>query len=299
MSATLLQGADMARDLKAQVRRDAAQFERENGQSPRLAVLRIGDDGAAAGYARAIAKNCASVGIDYAEVSLPADADQDDAEIALEELNGDVAVHAIMILEPVPAQIDHGALVEMLDPDKDVDGVHPLNAGKLAQQKDPYFAPATPAAAIALLDAAGIDYKGKIAVMVGRSDIVGKPMALLLLHRHCTVTIAHSRTVDLPALCRTADILCVGIGRAEMVQADWIKPGAIVVDFGTTYTDAGLKGDVEQVGAAEVAGMLTPVPGGIGPMTNAVLMSNVLKAAEIAQSYDEWLSDDDGDIDFE
>jgi len=299
VSATLLQGADMARDLKAQVRRDVAQFERESGQLPRLAVLRIGDDSAAAGYARAIAKNCASVGIDYAEVTLPADADQDDADIALEELNGDPAVHGIMILEPVPAQIDHGALVETLDPDKDVDGVHPLNAGKLAQQRDPFFAPATPAAAIALLDAAGIDYKGKVAVVVGRSDIVGKPMALLLLHRHCTVTIAHSRTVDLPALCRTADILCVGIGRPEMVQAEWIKPGAVVVDFGTTYTDNGLKGDVEQSGAAEVAGMLTPVPGGIGPMTNAVLMSNVVKAAEIAQSYDEWLSDDDGDINFE
>lgn len=293
MSAILLQGADLARDLKAQVRRDAAHFERETGSFPQLAVMRVGDDASAAGYARAIAKNCASVNIEYVEVALPEDADQDDVEIALEELNGDPAVHGIMILEPVPAQIDHGALVDQIDPDKDVDGVHPLNAGKLAQQRDPYFAPATPAAAIAMLDAAGIEYKGKVAVVVGRSDIVGKPMALLLLHRHCTVTIAHSRTVDLPGLCRSADILCVGIGRPEMVQSDWIKPGAIVVDFGTTYTDAGLKGDVEQTGAAEVAGMLTPVPGGIGPMTNAVLMANVVKAAEIAKTYDDWLADDE------
>ena len=133
-----------------------------------------------------------------------------------------------------------------------------------------------------LLEKAGVDFKGKHAVMVGRSDIVGKPMALLLLHRHCTVTIAHSRTQDLPAVCRSADILCVGIGRAEMVKADWVKPGAIVVDFGTTYTDAGLKGDCDQAGVAEVAGMLTPVPGGTGPMTNAILMSNVLQAARLA-----------------
>jgi methylenetetrahydrofolate dehydrogenase (NADP+)/methenyltetrahydrofolate cyclohydrolase len=154
----------------------------------------------------------------------------------------------------------------------------------LAQQKTPVFVPATPAGAIRLLEDAGVVFKGLNAVMVGRSDIVGKPMAMLLLHRHCTVTIAHSRTVDLPAVCRSADLLCVGIGRAEMVQGDWIKPGAIVVDFGTTYTDDGLKGDVNQAAAAEIAGMLTPVPGGIGPMTNAVLMSNVLQAARMAAS---------------
>lgn len=293
MSATLLQGGELARERKANVRREAARIEREMGAFPRLAVLRVGDDSAAAGYARAIAKNCASVNIEFAEVTLPADADQDDVEIALEELNGDPEVHGIMILEPLPHQIDHAALVDMLDPDKDVDGVHPLNAGRIAQQKEPAFAPATPAAAIAMLEGAGIEFKGKHVVMVGRSDIVGKPMAMLLLHRHCTVTIAHSRTENLPALCRTADILCVGVGRPEMVQADWVKPGAIVVDFGTTYTDAGLKGDVEQTGVAEVAGMLTPVPGGIGPMTNAILMENVIKAAEIAQSYDEWLEEGD------
>ncbi|MCB0183325.1 MAG: bifunctional 5,10-methylenetetrahydrofolate dehydrogenase/5,10-methenyltetrahydrofolate cyclohydrolase, partial [Caldilineaceae bacterium] len=165
---------------------------------------------------------------------------------------------------------------------KDVDGVHPLNAGRLLAQRPPYFTPATPAAGLALLEEAGVDFKGKHAVIVGRSDIVGKPMALLLLHRHCTVTIAHSRTQDLPAVCRSADILCVAVGRAEMVQADWIKPGAIVVDFGTTYTADGLKGDCDQTGVAAVAGMMTPVPGGVGPMTNVMLMQNVLQAAELA-----------------
>jgi methylenetetrahydrofolate dehydrogenase (NADP+)/methenyltetrahydrofolate cyclohydrolase len=133
-----------------------------------------------------------------------------------------------------------------------------------------------------LLEAAGVDFKGQNAVIVGRSDIVGKPMALLLLHRHCTVTIAHSRTRDLPALCRTADLLCVAVGRAEMVRGDWVKPGAIVVDFGTTYTTDGLKGDCHQTEVAAVAGMMTPVPGGVGPMTNVILMQNVLQAATLA-----------------
>ena len=132
------------------------------------------------------------------------------------------------------------------------------------------------------MEEAGVEFKGKHAVIVGRSDIVGKPMAMLLLHRHCTVTIAHSRTVDLPAVCRGADILCLAVGRPEMVKSDWVKAGAVVVDFGTTYTDAGLKGDCDQAGVAQVAGMLTPVPGGTGPVTNAMLMQNLLEAARLA-----------------
>jgi methylenetetrahydrofolate dehydrogenase (NADP+)/methenyltetrahydrofolate cyclohydrolase len=155
-----------------------------------------------------------------------------------------------------------------------------VNAGRLLANRPPFVVPATPLGALELLEQAGIVYKGKQVVMVGRSDIVGKPMALLLLHRHCTVTIAHSRTVDLPSVCREADILCVAVGRPEMVTGDWVKPGAVVVDFGTNYTDAGLKGDCEQASVAEVAGMLTPVPGGTGPMTNAMLMANVLQSAQ-------------------
>ena len=142
--------------------------------------------------------------------------------------------------------------------------------------------PATPAGGLKLLEEAAVKFQGKNAVVVGRSEIVGKPMALLLLHRHCTVTIAHSRTVDLPALSRTADILCVGVGRPEMVTGEWIKPGAVVVDFGTNYTDAGLKGDCQQESVAEVASMLTPVPGGTGPMTNALLMANLMQAANMS-----------------
>ena len=282
MTAQLLDGSALAKQVKAHLKDEIAAYTAEFLAPPTLAVLRVGSDESAAGYARAIEKNCKSVGVAFQAVELGDDANQATVAAALADLNESDAVHGIMILEPLPTQINHEALVEMLNPNKDVDGVHPLNAGRLAQQKTPVFVPATPAGAIRLLEDAGVVFKGLNAVMVGRSDIVGKPMAMLLLHRHCTVTIAHSRTVDLPAVCRSADLLCVGIGRAEMVKGDWIKPGAIVVDFGTTYTEAGLKGDVDQAAAAEVAGMLTPVPGGIGPMTNAVLMSNVLQAARIA-----------------
>ena len=282
MSAQLLHGNALSKKIKGQVKAEVAAFVAQHNIVPTLAVMRIGDDGAAAGYARAIEKNCKSVDIAFRAVELPEDASQKSAATALEELNQDATVQGIMILEPVPAQIQLDALVLALNPTKDIDGVHPLNAGRLASQRPPYFVPATPAGGIKLLEEAGVDFKGKHAVVVGRSDIVGKPMAMLLLHRHCTVTIAHSRTVDLPGVCRSADILCLAIGRPEMVKADWVKPGAIVVDFGTTYTDAGLKGDCDQAGVADVAGMLTPVPGGTGPTTNAMLMQNLLEAAKLA-----------------
>lgn len=282
MSAQLLNGNDLAKSRKAELKANVATFQQTHGITPTLAILRVGDDEAAAGYARAIERNCKGVDIAFIAKLLPADATQAAVTVALEQLNNDPGVHGIMILEPLPEQIDANALLLLLNPAKDVDGVHPLNAGRLSAQRPPYFTPATPAAGIALLEAAGVAFKGLQAVIVGRSDIVGKPMALLLLHRHCTVTIAHSRTRDLPALCRTADILCVAVGRAEMVRGDWIKPGAIVVDFGTTYTADGLKGDCAQAEAAAVAGMLTPVPGGVGPMTNVLLMENVLQAATLA-----------------
>lgn len=282
MSAQLLNGTALANQRKAELKTEIERFQSDYGLAPQLAVLRVGDDEAAAGYARAIEKNCKSVGVAFRAVTLPATAAQAEVAAALEELNQSAVVHGIMILEPLPAQIDANQLVLQLNPAKDIDGVHPLNAGRLSAQRPPYFVPATPAGGIQLLEQAQVDFRGKHAVMVGRSDIVGKPMAMLLLHRHCTVTLAHSRTVDLPGICRMADILCVGVGRAEMVRGDWVKPGAIVVDFGTTYTDAGLKGDCHQESVAAVAGMLTPVPGGTGPMTNVMLMSNLLQASRLA-----------------
>jgi len=282
MTAERLNGSILSKSIKAELKQEIVDFAARTDVTPALSVLRVGDDGASAGYARAIGKNCKSVGVEFREVTLDNDANQEEVAAALQVLNDDPAVHGIMILEPLPDAIDADALALQLDPGKDVDGVHPLNAGRLQAQRAPYFVPATPAGGIRLLEEAGIDFKGKNAVVVGRSDIVGKPMAMLLLHRHCTVTIAHSRTEDLPSVCRQADIVCVAVGRPEMVKGDWIKPGAIVVDFGTTYTDDGLKGDCEQEGVAAVAGMMTPVPGGTGPMTNAMLMSNVLEAAKLA-----------------
>ena len=264
MSAKLLDGKALSKTVRDQLKVAFAEFTVANGAAPTLAVVRVGDDEASAGYARAIEKTCQGVGADYQVIEMTATVQQSDVAEMIAALNADNWVHGIMILEPVPSHIDHAAFIDLLDPRKDVDGVHPLNAGRLMANRPPFFVPATPAGGLRLLGEAGVEFKGKNAVIVGRSDIVGKPMALLLLHRHCTVTITHSRTVDLPGVCRSADILCVAIGRAEMVKADWIKPGAIVVDFGTTYTDAGLKGDCDQAGVAEVAGMLTPVPAAPG-----------------------------------
>lgn len=280
MSAELLDGSALAKQIKSDLKAQVAQFIAARGITPTLAVMRIGDDEAAAGYARAIEKNCKSVGVAYQAHVLGSDTTQAAAGMTLQLLNEDRSVHGVMILEPVPANIDLTLLIDLIDPRKDVDGVHSVNAGRLLANRPPFIVPATPAGGLRLLEAAGVNLAGKQAVVVGRSDIVGKPMALLLLHRHCTVTIAHSRTQDLSALCRTADILCVGVGRPEMVRGDWIKPGAVVVDFGTNYTDDGLKGDCHQASVAAVAGMLTPVPGGTGPVTNAILMANLLQAAQ-------------------
>ena len=281
MTAQMLDGKALAKRLREELKEKFAAFTAARGYAPTVAIFRIGDDEASAGYARAIEKTCQGVGAGSRMIALPQSATQTAVEAALDALNADPLVHGIMILEPVPDQIDHPALIDRMDPRKDVDGVHPLNAGRLLANRPPFFVPATPAGGLRLLEEAGVSFKGKHAVIVGRSDIVGKPMALLLLHRHCTVTITHSRTVDLPGVCRSADILCLAIGRAEMVKADWVKPGATVVDFGTTYTDDGLKGDCDQAGVAEVAGLLTPVPGGTGPVTNVMLMENLLAAAEL------------------
>lgn len=281
MSAQLLSGSTQAKQIKETLKAEIAEFRQTHGITPTMVVMRVGGDEASGGYARAIEKNCQSVGVSFRAEVLGDDASQQQVETQLRTLNEDPTVHGIMILEPLPSQLDANALIELLNPRKDVDGVHPLNAGRLAAQRPPYFVPATPAGGLRLLESTGIDLVGKQAVIVGRSDIVGKPMAMLLLHRHCTVTIAHSRTQDLPAICRTADILCVAVGRPEMVRGDWVKAGAVVIDFGTTYTDDGLKGDCDQTSVAAVAGWLTPVPGGTGPMTNVMLLSNILQAARL------------------
>ncbi len=278
MTAQLLNGRQRAKQLQSELSESFAEAAAASGVQPTLAALQVGEDSGAAGYLRAIRRACQGVGVTLRPIKLPEQSSQGEVQAALTELNSADDVHGIMVLEPLPDQVDGTRLVEFVSSAKDVDGVHPLNAGRLAAQREPHFVPATPAGAIRLLEEAGVDFKGKRAVVIGRSDIVGKPMALLLLHRHCTVTIAHSRTEDLPGVARQADILCVAVGRPEMVTGEWIKPGAVVVDFGTTYIGGSLKGDCEQASVEAVAGMLTPVPGGTGPMTNVMLMDNLLSA---------------------
>ena len=278
MTAQLLRGRQRAKQLQAELSESFSELAAATGTQPAMAALQVGSDEAAAGYLRAIHRACQGVGVTLRPVELNEQSDQKEAQAALIELNNDNAVHGIMVLEPLPDSIDDTKLIDLLSPAKDVDGVHPLNAGRLAAQRQPHFVPATPAGAMMLLEEANVEFQGKTAVVIGRSDIVGKPMALQLLHRHCTVTIAHSRTENLHAIARQADILCVAVGRPEMVTGEWIKPGAVVVDFGTNYIDGSLKGDCEQSSVEAVAGMLTPVPGGTGPMTNVMLMRNVLSA---------------------
>ena len=218
---------------------------------------------------------------------LPGTATQEEIVTVVSKLNDDPAVHGIMIQEPLPKGIDQAAIKAALSPDKDVDGVHPLNSGRLAQVAPvgrpagvaAYFVPATPAGGLEILKRYEVPLQGKNAVVVGRSTIVGKPMALLLLRENATVTICHSRTQDLAAVCRQADILCAAVGRPKMIKGDWIKPGAVVIDFGVNFEDGKMCGDVDYDEAAKVAGMITPVPGGTGPITNMMLIRNVLEAA--------------------
>lgn len=278
MTAQLLKGRQRAKQLQAELSESFSELAAATGVQPTLAALQVGADPAAAGYLRAIHRACQGVGVALRPVELDEKSSPAEIQSALTALNDDKAVHGIMVLEPLPNHVDSSQLIDILNPAKDVDGVHPLNAGRLAAQRRPHFVPATPAGAVMLLEDAAVTFRGKKAIVIGRSDIVGKPMALLLLHRHCTVTIAHSRTEDLPSVAREADILCVAVGRPAMVTGDWIKPGAVVVDFGTTYVGGSVKGDCEQASVEAAAGMLTPVPGGTGPMTNVMLMHNLLSA---------------------
>jgi methylenetetrahydrofolate dehydrogenase (NADP+)/methenyltetrahydrofolate cyclohydrolase len=211
-------------------------------------------------------------------VVLPDTTTQDELDALIDDLNADDTVDGMLVQLPVPDQLSEVLIANRIHPDKDVDGFAPINLGRLIRG-EPGSVPCTPAGIMWLLDRAGVELEGATAVVVGRSLIVGKPMSLLLTARSATVTVAHSRTRDLPALCRTADVLVAAVGRPEMVRGDWIKPGAAVIDVGINRTDAGLRGDVHGDEAREVAGWLTPVPGGVGPMTIAYLLKNTLVAA--------------------
>lgn len=281
--ATILDGKAVAEALREQVVSDAQRFIAETGQTPMIAVLRAGEDAALLSHARSVRRAFERAGFGFAEHALADDAPHEALARQLEALNTDPRVHGILIQEPLPAQVDATALVLGLDPRKDVDGVHPLNAGLLQQQRGRYHVASTPLGGMAILDHYGIPIEGRRAVVVGRSDIVGKPMALLLLHRHATVTIAHSRTAKLAALCAEADILCAAVGRAGLVTRAFVKPGATVIDFGINYQGDKLVGDVAFEEVAEMATAVTPTPGGTGPVTSVMLLQNTLNAAR-------WLS---------
>ncbi|MFL5803817.1 MAG: bifunctional 5,10-methylenetetrahydrofolate dehydrogenase/5,10-methenyltetrahydrofolate cyclohydrolase [Roseiflexaceae bacterium] len=279
MAATILDGRALAKTLREELRVEISQFIATAGVTPALAVAQVAGDPAAERYVRTIRKSCDDVGIVFVERALPAGTTQAALEAAIQELSDDARISGVLVQMPLPTGLDAQRVIARLDPRKDVDGIHPTNLGLLAQGL-PRLIPNTPAGGMELLRRNGITLAGRRAVVVGRSNIVGKPMALLLLAEHATVTIAHSRTPDLAAVLREADVVVAAVGRAGLISGAMLRPGAVVVDFGINVLEDGtLAGDVDFASAAAVAGAITPVPGGTGPMTNVMLMRNVLQAA--------------------
>ena len=269
--------------MRAAVAVEVAKFRVATGRVPGLAVVLVGDDPASAVYVRNKGKATIEAGMESFEYRLSADISEVDLLDLVDRLNADPAVDGILVQLPLPGHIDANKVLTSINPDKDVDGFHPINAGRLVTGLDG-FVPCTPLGCLKLLRAEIGDLRGKEAVVIGRSNIVGKPMALLLLGDNCTVTVAHSRTNDLPDIVRRADIVVAAVGRAEMIKGEWLKPGAIVIDVGINrITDEGgisrLTGDVDFASARDVAGAITPVPGGVGPMTIACLIRNTMVSA--------------------
>ncbi|MCL2881521.1 MAG: bifunctional methylenetetrahydrofolate dehydrogenase/methenyltetrahydrofolate cyclohydrolase FolD [Coriobacteriia bacterium] len=283
-TARIIDGRETAALVKEEVRLRIAQLREETGASPCLAMVLVGEDPASQSYVRMKARDCEQVGIIARDHHLSADVSQEHLDALIDELNADAQVNGILVQMPLPVGLDEEEVVERIDPAKDVDGFHPVSLGRLLRGL-PGMRPCTPAGVMALLDQYGIELEGKHAVVVGRSNIVGKPQAILLLERNATVTICHSRTCDLPAVCRTADVLVAAVGHAQMIDASYIKPGATVIDVGINRTEDGtMVGDVDFESARAVAGAITPVPGGVGVMTRALLMRNTVEAFETQQS---------------
>lgn len=284
MTAAVIDGKAFAATLRARVGNLATAFEAKAGRKAGLAVVLVGEDPASQVYVRSKGKSTLEAGMNSFEHKLPADASEADLLAVVEQLNADPSVDGILVQLPLPQHIDEQKVIAAINPDKDVDGFHVTNAGRLAVGQ-PGFVPCTPLGCLMLLKDRLGDLSGLDAVVIGRSNIVGKPMAQLLIAESCTVTVAHSRTKDLPAAVRRADIVVAAVGRPEMVKGDWIKPGATVIDVGinrvpgATEGKTKLVGDVDYDSAAKVASAITPVPGGVGPMTIAVLLRNALVAA--------------------
>jgi methylenetetrahydrofolate dehydrogenase (NADP+)/methenyltetrahydrofolate cyclohydrolase len=290
LSAKIIDGEAVAgrirEDIKARVERMVA----EHGTRPGLATVIVGDNPASQQYVRMKRNRCKKVGIESFGHELAAESTQEEVEGLVRRLGADPRVHGILVQLPLPDHLDEEAVLNTIPLTKDVDGFHPVNIGRLAMKgRKPLFIPCTPAGVITLLEEAGAEFDGAEAVVLGRSNIVGMPAAMLLIHRNATVTICHSRTKDLPGVCRQADILVAAVGRARMVKGDWVKPGAYVIDVGSNRIDDPTQergyrwvGDVDFDEVKEVAGALTPSPGGVGPMTIAGLLQNTLRAAEHA-----------------
>ena len=284
MSAQILDGKAIATDLKQQIKEKVAARRAQGLKQPGLAVVLVGENPASQVYVRNKRRSCEEVGFHSVSHDLPATTSQEELLSLIDQLNADETIDGILVQLPLPKQIDEEAVIERILPTKDVDGFHPYNVGRLALRM-PVLRSCTPKGVMTLLERTGQKLEGLDAVIIGQSNIVGRPMALELLAARCTITVCHSRTKDLADKARNADILVVAIGRAEFVPGDWIKPEAIVIDVGMNRTEAGkLVGDVDFAGASQRASWITPVPGGVGPMTIATLLENTLQAAELHSS---------------
>ncbi len=284
----LIDGKAIANSIQDALTVEVAALKSEHDLTPGLATVLVGEDPASQMYVRMKHRRCEKVGIHSLGVELPQDATQEAVEAKVQALNEDPSVHGILVQLPLPDHLDEESVLNTVRLEKDVDGFHPVNIGRLAMKgRTPLFAPCTPQGIIELIDSTGVSIEGKEAVILGRSNIVGLPVSMLLLKRNATITICHSRTQDLASVTRRADILIAAVGRAEMVKGDWVKPGAVVIDVGINQVDDPsrkrgycLVGDVDFDAVKEVAGWITPVPGGVGPMTIAMLLKNTVSAAK-------------------
>ncbi len=280
MAAQIIDGKALALTIREGIGQDVAVLEKDTGIKPGLAAVLVGDDPASAVYVRNKKRACEKAGLYPQEHILPASTTQDSLLSLIHELNADPKIHGILVQLPLPSHIESKAILQAVSPDKDADGFHPVNVGRLVEG-DPVFVPCTPKGVIHMIDSTGVDISGKRAVVIGRSNIVGKPVAMLLLHRHATVTICHSRTKDLADVVHEADIVIAAIGKPLFVTPDMVKDGAVVIDVGINrLPDGKLVGDVDFDRVRERASWITPVPGGVGPMTIAMLLQNTLESAK-------------------
>lgn len=290
MTAKIIDGKALAQQIRDEVAKDVVDMVAAGLPRPGLATVLVGDNPASKSYVGSKQKACGEAGIESFGHHLPENASQAEVEGIVTQLNADSRVNGILVQLPLPGHLDEEKVLKAISIEKDVDGFHPLNIGRLAQKgREPLFVPCTPAGCIEMLDRLGVKLEGANAVVLGRSNIVGMPVALLLVRRNATVTICHSKSKDLPGIVRQADVLIAAVGRAQMVRGDWVKPGAVVIDVGINRIDdpshpkgSRLVGDVCYDEVKEVAGAITPVPGGVGPMTIAMLLQNTVRSAKMA-----------------